>query len=163
VGNILKKFIILCLLLVIVSTIFSITRLDQLKLELKASDGLDKILILDELQRSYWKIYPAASLEYGVQALKLATSLNNTLQEAQQLQNIAESYKYMDNYERAIEFMLMSLKRARKAKNIELEIAAYYYLANYNNHIHKNVIAFEYAVLAVDLSEKHDNHPGLAL
>lgn len=157
-----KKIIILSLLLIVVTTLFSITRLDQLKLELEASSGLNRILILDELQRSYWKIYPAASLEFGVEALRLSTTLNNTIQQAKQLQNIAESYRHMDNYERAIEFMLMSLNKARKADNAELQIAAYYYLATYNNHIHKNVIAFEYAVLAIELSEEHDNHPGLA-
>lgn len=157
-----KKIIILIVLLLFAINIFSSTRLDQLKLELKTSDGLEKVLILDKLQRSYWKIYPQASLEFGVQALKIAARLNNNVQQAQQLQNIAESYKYLDDYEKAIEFMLLSLKKAIKANNLELQIAAYYYLATYNNHIAKNVLAFEYAVLALDLSKEHKNHPGLA-
>jgi len=158
----LRKLFLFVFLILLVINGYCLTRLDNLKLELVSATGLKQILILDELQRSYWKIYPQASLEYGIQALKLATEKKDMLQQTQQLQNIAVSYKYLDNYKEAIEYMLLSLISAENIKNIDLQIAALYNLAKYNNTIGKNVIAFEYAVQALDLSKMHKNHPGLA-
>ncbi len=157
-----KKSIFLLLFIILVINTYSVTRLDNLKLELKSATGLKRVLILDELQRSYWKIYPQASLEYGIKALRTSSDIKNRLQQSQQLQNIAESYKYLDNYKKAIEFMIMSLDKAKDINNLDLQIAAFYYLATYNNYIGKNVEAFRYAVQALDLSKEHKNHPGLA-
>jgi len=158
----LKRSIIFLLFFGIILNVYSVTRLDNLKLELISATGLKRVLILDELQRSYWKIYPQASLEFGIKALRTSTEINNTIQQAQQLQNIAESYRYLDNYNKAIEYMIMSLTKAKKIDNTNLQIAAFYYLATYNNYIGKNVVAFEYAVQALDFYKKHKNHPGLA-
>lgn len=156
-----RKLILSILILFVVNG-FCLTRLDNLKLELKSASGIKEILILDELQRSYWKIYPQASLEYGIKALKRSTQRIDKLQQAQQLQNIAISYKYLDNYKEAIEYMSLSLLTAKAINNVDLQISAFYNLALYNNTIRKNVIAFEYAVQALDLSKMHKNHPGLA-
>ena len=156
-----KLFLFVFLILLVING-YCLTRLDNLKLELGSATGLKQILILDELQRSYWKIYPQASLEYGIQALKLTTEKKDILQQTQQLQNIAVSYKYLDNYKEAIEYMSLSLISAKNINNIDLQISAFYNLAKYNNTIGKNVIAFQYAVQALDLSKMHKNHPGLA-
>ncbi|MEA2095685.1 MAG: tetratricopeptide repeat-containing diguanylate cyclase [Candidatus Cloacimonadota bacterium] len=157
-----KKLFLLLILILLIINGYCLTRLDNLKLELGSATGLKQILILDELQRSYWKIYPQASLEYGIKALKLTTQRKDILQQTQQLQNIAISYKYLDNYKEAIEYMSLSLISAQNINNIDLQISAFYNLAKYNNTIEKNVIAFEYAVQALDLSKMHKNHPGLA-
>ena len=157
-----KKSLLSFLLVFIIVQGFCLTRLDELKRDLDSSTGNKKILILDELQKSYWKIYPQASLEYGIVALKLATDRHDKLQQSQQLQNIAISYKYLDNYKKAIEFMTLSLDSAQKTSNINLQITALYNLAIYNNSIGKNVIAFEYAVQALNLSKKYKNYRGLA-
>ncbi len=141
---------------------FTATRLDKLKLDLDSATGKEKLLILDELQKSYWLIYPQASLEYGIIALKISTKNHNKLQQTQQLQNIAIAYKYLDNYKKAIEYMTLSFNSAKKINNLELQITALYNLATYNNMIGENVIAFEHAVQALDLSKKHKNHIGLA-
>lgn len=157
-----RKIILFLLLILITINGYSLTRLDNLKLELKSASGLQEILILDELQRSYWKIYPKASLKYGNKALSVSSKINNKLQQTQQMQNIGVSYSYLDKYDRAIEYMIMSLVSANVINNIDLQIDAYYYLATYNNIINKNVIAFEYAIQALDLSKAYKNHPGLA-
>ena len=157
-----KRSLFIALLIVLTINIYSVTRLDNLKLELNSAHGLKRVLILDELQRSYWKIYPQASLEFGIKALRTSSDIKNKLQQAQQLQNIAESYKYLDNYDKAIEFMSMSLDTAKEINNLDLQIAAFYYLATYHNYIGENVKAFKYAVQALDLSKEHKNHPGLA-
>lgn len=138
------------------------TILDQLKLDLDIATGKEKLLILDELQKSYWLIYPQASLEYGIVALKLSTENNYKLEQAQQLKNIGITYKHLGNYKKAIEYMTLSLKLAKKINNLELQIIALYNLATYNNVIGENVIAFEYAAKALNLSKKHKNHIGLA-
>lgn len=156
-----KLFLFLLLMLFFVQG-FCVTRLDKLKNELKSATGEKKILILDELQKSYWKIYPQASLEYGITSLKLSAENKDRLQQAQQLQNIAISYKYLENYDKAIEYMNLSLKSARRADNIELQITAFYYLAVFNNFLGNNVVAFEYAVKALDMSKQHKNYSGLA-
>ena len=137
-----RKIILFLLLILITINGYSLTRLDNLKLELKSASGLQEILILDELQRSYWKIYPKASLKYGNKALSVSSKINNKLQQTQQMQNIGVSYSYLDKYDRAIEYMIMSLVSANVINNIDLQIDAYYYLATYNNIINKNVIAF---------------------
>lgn len=149
-------------LILFVVNVYCLTRLDNLKLELKSASGDKEILILDELQRSYWKIYPQTSLEYGIKALKLTTENKDILEQTQQLQNIAVSYKYLDNYKKAIEYMSLSLTSANNINNLDLQISAFHNLAKYNNAIGKNVIAFEYAVQALDLCKMHNNHPGLA-
>lgn len=157
-----RKLFLFVLLILLVINGHSLTRLDELKLEMDSASGLKKILILDELQRSYWKIYPQASLKYGLQALKTSSEINNKLQHTQQLQNIGISYNYLKKYPEAIEFMALSLTSANNMNNTDLQIAAFYNLAKYNNTIGKNVIAFKYAVQALDLSKLHKNHPGLA-
>ena len=149
-------------LILFVVNVYCLTRLDNLKLELKSASGDKEILILDELQRSYWKIYPQTSLEYGIKALKLTTENKDILEQTHQLQNIAVSYKYLDNYKKAIEYMSLSLTSANNINNLDLQISAFHNLAKYNNAIGKNVIAFEYAVQALDLCKMHNNHPGLA-
>ncbi len=157
-----KKFILTLLLFLFIVQGFTATRLDKLKLDLDSATGKEKLLILDELQKSYWLIYPQASLEYGIIALKISTKNHNKLQQAQQLQNIAITYNYLDNYKKAIEYMTLSLNSAKKINNLELQITALYNLATYNNILGENVIAFEHAVQALDLSKKHKNHIGLA-
>ena len=157
-----KKFLLTLLLILFVVQGFCLTRLDKLKLDLNSVKGNNKILILDELQKSYWLIYPQASLEYGIIALKITAENNDKLLQTQQLQNIAISYKYLDNYKKAIEYMTLSLKLARKINNLEFQITSLYNLATYNNVIGENVIAFKHAVQALDLSKKHKNHIGLA-
>ena len=83
-----NKFYLLLLLFLLLVNAFCLTNLDQLKLDLRSASDDKKILILDELQKSYWKIYPQISLEYGIKALKLTTENNDKLQQAKQLQNI---------------------------------------------------------------------------
>ena len=157
-----RKISLFLLLIFFIINGYGLTRLDNLKMELKSATGLKEILILDELQRSYWKIYPQASLEYGIKALKTSSDIKNIFQKTQQLQNIGISYYNLDNYNEAIEFMNLSLQSAKDINNIDLQISAFYYLATYNNLIGENVIAFEYAVQALDLSKSHKSHPGLA-
>ncbi len=157
-----KKFNLLLLLFLLLVNVFGLTRLDQLKLDLESATGNNKFLILDELQKSYWKIYPQISLEYGIDALKITTDNNDKLQQAKQLQNIAITYKNLHNYKKAIEYMTLSLQTAKKIKNVELQIIALYSLARYNNALRENVIAFEYAVQALDLSRQNNNSRELA-
>ncbi len=157
-----KKLLLFLLMILVFAQGFSITVLDKLKLELKSAKGEKEILILNELQRSYWKIYPQASLEYGIRSLKLSAENEDRLQQAQQLQNIAISYKYLENYDKAIEYMTLSLKSARGINNIELQIIAMYNLATYNNLINNNVVAFEHAVKALNMSKKYKIYNGLA-
>ncbi len=157
-----KKLLLFLLLILVFTQGFSTTVLDKLKLELKSAKGEKEILILNELQKSYWKIYPQASLEYGIISLKLAAENEDRLQQAQQLQNIAISYKYLENYDKAIEYMTLSLKSARGINNIELQIIAMYNLATYNNLINNNVVAFEHAVKALNMSKRYKIYNGLA-
>ncbi len=156
-----KRLLILFLILLAVQG-YSITKLDQLNSELKSASGERQILILDELQKSYWDVYPQASLEYGIQALKLSAENNDKLIQTKQLQNIAISYKYLHNYKKAIEYMTLSLKSAKKIGNIELQIDAYYYLARFNNLIRNNVVAFDNANQALKLSKLYKNHIEMA-
>jgi len=158
----LKKFNLLLLLFLLLTNVFGLTRLDQLKLDLESATGNNKLLILDELQKSYWKIYPQISLEYGIDALKITTENGDKLQQAKQLQNIAITYKNLHNYKNAIEYMTLSLQTAKKIKNVDLQIVALYSLARYNNALRENVIAFEYAIQALDLSRQSNNHKELA-
>jgi len=157
----LKKLFIFLFISLLING-YCLTRLDNLKQELNSASGLKEVLILDELQRSYWKIYPKASLRYGHRALSVSSKIKNKLQQTQQMQNIGISYYYLDKYDEAIEYMIMSLVSANVISNVDLQISAYYYLATYNNIIRENVLAFEYAVQALDLSKMHKNHPGLA-
>ncbi|MCF7858140.1 MAG: diguanylate cyclase [Candidatus Cloacimonetes bacterium] len=157
-----KKYIILFLFAVIIVKVAALTRLDFLKQQLETASGLQEIVILDELQKAYWKIYPQASLEYGIQALKSSTNLKNELQKGKQLNNIAISYKHLEDYEKAIEYMTLCLRQVKKINDIELQINALYYLASFENALARNVKAFEYALEALDLSKKSKNHPGLA-
>ncbi|MDP8267628.1 MAG: diguanylate cyclase [Candidatus Tenebribacter davisii] len=157
-----KKLIFILLLLGLTFQAICLTRLDNLKLELKTAKGNKRLLILDELQKSYWKIYPQASLEFGVDALKMSTKSKNMLQQAQQLQNIAISYKHLGNYEKAFEYMNLSLRSAKKIDNYDLQIIALYRIAEYKNAIGHNSVAFDFAVQALDLSEKQENYKGLA-
>ncbi|MCK5762051.1 MAG: GGDEF domain-containing protein [Candidatus Izimaplasma sp.] len=157
-----KKLNLLLLLFLFLVNGFSLTRLDQLKLDLKSASGNNKILILDELQKSYWKIYPQVSLEYGIKALKITTENNDKLQQTKQLQNIAITYKNLHDYIKAIEYMTLSLNSAKKINNVDLQIVALYNLARYNNELRENVIAFEFAVQALDLSRQNNNYRELA-
>ena len=157
-----KKLLLPLLLFLLLVNVFGLTRLDQLKLDLESATGNNKLLILDELQKSYWKIYPQISLEYGIDALKITTENNDKLQQAKQLQNIAITYNNLHNFKKAIEYMTLSLQTAKKIKNVDLQIVALYSLARYNNALRENVNAFEYAVQALDLSRQNSNHKELA-
>jgi len=156
-----KKLVFLVFILLLVQG-YCITKLDQLSSELKSATGERQILILDELQKSYWDVYPQASLEYGIQALKLSAENDDKLIQTQQLKNIAISYKYLHNYKKAIEYMTLSLKSAKKIGNVDLQIDAYYHLAKFNNLIRNNVVAFDNANQALKLSTLYKNHKEMA-
>ena len=58
--------------------------------------------------------------------------------------------------------MTLSLKSAKRINNVDLQIVALHNLARFNNELRENVVAFEYAVEALDLSKKYHNDRELA-
>ncbi len=85
--------------------------------KLKDSCGLEKIILLNKLAIGYWYITPQKSIDYGMQALRLARELHHLEQEAISLRYIGAGYGIMGKYHKAIGYYSNSLKIETELSN----------------------------------------------
>ncbi len=156
------KKILLLLLVISFSTLSALTKLDSLRLELDKSKGKERISILDTIQKEYLEIYPKASLQYGIEALALSRQLNDRQSEVNELINIAHSYRNLEEYDTALQYLHKSLAKANQLDDkkiiieIQLDISKQY-ADNFNSSK-----AFQFAINANKLSEEIQFKEGIA-
>ncbi len=74
----LTLFLFLLIIAIIFPTkLFSISKIDSLEVRLINSTSMEKVIILNELSRSYIKISTTKAIDYGEEALDLAREIND--------------------------------------------------------------------------------------
>jgi PAS domain S-box-containing protein len=137
-----KSFLfLLIVLLVFCPHLFSQTRIDSLETSLSRFTGtyIEKIVLLNEISKSYWSVSPQKTIEYGKQALEISDELNYKKGLAHSLNNIGVGYYYLSDYNKALEYYLKSLKIQKEigdkkgiARSLNNIGNIYYYFGNYN-------------------------------
>ncbi|MBC8415458.1 MAG: hypothetical protein ISS80_07490 [Candidatus Cloacimonetes bacterium] len=79
-----KRSLIICLLIILVSGLPANTKIDSLETLLNKIVGKEKPHILNQLSTAYIRIDSEMSMECGFQALELAEKENNILEKAKE-------------------------------------------------------------------------------
>ncbi|MCK4662648.1 MAG: tetratricopeptide repeat protein, partial [Bacteroidales bacterium] len=163
-NKLLIKYLIFFVLILISYASFSDNQsnIDSLEKVLKTATKIDKVKVLNVLAEAYKDISPEKIIEYGKQALILSQKLDYKNGEVHALDNIGNGYSLINNYEKALENYLKSLKIKEKIFD-EIEIivtldnigAAYKNLSKYDK-------ALEYHLKSLKIKENICDEQGVS-
>ena len=106
-------------LLMLSINLFSQTKIDSLKNQLKIVNKNEKIDILNELSKLYYEISPQKTIEYGNQALELSQKSYYKKGGIRALRNIGVGNYYLSNYDIALEYYFKSLEISKEIEDKE--------------------------------------------
>ena len=86
------------------------TRQDQLKERLKVANANEKIVLYNQLARSYIYIDPQQTIDYAHKALRLSIEKNNKRGEAEAYTNLGLGYYFKSDYEQLLNNYKKSIK-----------------------------------------------------
>ena len=124
------KFILsACFSLVAIETVFAIqpekTERDRLIKDAGTTSGIEKILILDKISRTYWNSHPDSSLYYSSLALDEAFKDKGTKCLGEAYQSLGSAYLSSGNNEKAIENFKRSIEY-RSDDTMEIKVGHTY-------------------------------------
>ena len=91
--------------------------LNSLLTILPTSKKINRTPILNRIAEIYWVVNPDKTIEYGTEALKLATEFKDRNQEGLALINLCQGYLFNDIYDKALQYGLQSLKIRKEIGN----------------------------------------------
>ena len=109
-----KRLYILLLLLFIVNSLNSISRIDILEKKLKTVVAEEKIKTLNALSEEYRYIDPDKSIVYGNDALALAIKYKDNKQKCVAYDNIATANAILGDYEQSLKYYSFSLESVKE-------------------------------------------------
>jgi tetratricopeptide (TPR) repeat protein len=156
------KFFYFLIILILSINLFSETIIDSLESQLKITDNKEKVYILNELAKAYWRISPLKSVKYGGKSAELAIKLGDIKGEALAYNSIGVGYNYLGDYKKALEFHIKALKMRKKigdkkyiASSLTNLGLVYEKLSNYSK-------ALEYYLKSLKLNEEIGDKTGIA-
>ncbi len=127
--------------------------IDSLKSLLTKLEGKDKIRVLNELSREYWRNKPEQSIDYAEKAYELAIKTGDKKGESRAYQNKGVAHEYLGNYDLAIEYYKKGLDLAIKINDTEelgfafINLGIMYYNMEKHNkaleYLQKSLTAYE--------------------
>ena len=117
-----KRIYILLLLLFIVNSLNSTSRIDELETKLKIVVAEEKIKTLNALSEEYRYIDPDKSIIYGNKALALAIKFNDNKQKCIACDNIATANAILGDYEQSLKYYSFSLESAEQHGDVDVII-----------------------------------------
>ncbi|MCD4820418.1 MAG: tetratricopeptide repeat protein [Candidatus Cloacimonetes bacterium] len=156
-----KKIFSLIFIVFIIS-LYSQTQIDSLITQLKHSNNLEKIQILNELSYQLRKSDKKKSLEYALEALQLSRKINHKKNECISLKNIGNYYTLSRDYEKATEYYNLGLKISKKKHFYKSQADFLYNLAMIEKNNHNFEIALKHYYESLILYEKTKNTEKIA-
>ncbi|MBT3756088.1 MAG: tetratricopeptide repeat protein [Candidatus Cloacimonetes bacterium] len=120
-----KKYLLLLILIILSTKLFSISKIDSLEAVLNHVDGKERMTVLNKLSLLYIRINPEISYDCAAQALELAKKNNDEKGRAYALNNIGNYFRITYDYDEALEFYQQALDIYRKLK-LDRKIANVY-------------------------------------
>jgi signal transduction histidine kinase len=93
------------------------TKIDSLKIQLKGNQASNKIEILYQLSSLYLKISPDSAIKYANQGLILINNSNSSNRKLDFIYLLASSYKRLNNYKQALNYLQQSYQGYKALNN----------------------------------------------
>ena len=145
--NLRHKVFFILLLIPLISS--SQTNIDSLKNLLKKSSDIDRINILIDLSKAYKRISPEKTIEYALEAYRLAKIQDNELLIASSLGNAGDGEILLGHLDTAKSYYIKSYNLYNKLNNLEGLSEAYLDLGNiyfFNSQYDSAAIYYEKSI-----------------
>ncbi|MDA3812927.1 MAG: tetratricopeptide repeat protein [Candidatus Cloacimonetes bacterium] len=143
-------------MIVIFLSVFAQTaEIDSLKAKVEKATGREKIDAVNLLSKAYWGVDPSQTLKIGKETQKLASELNYKPAEAKAISNIGIGYYYMNEYEKALEYLERSLKIRRKIGRKEDIIEGLNNIGIVYGDMNEHTLALKYFLESMEIESEN--------
>ena len=157
-----KKYLQTIVVLLIVPLLLTAMRPDSTDASLDNPEDIRQIKILNDLSISYQNTEPQKALDLATEALNLSVIQKETLQEANSLYNISESYRAMGENNKSLKSMLEALEKYSTIENKEGIAKSSNSLGRLNRFFGDYSTALEYNMNALEIFTEIGNQEGIA-
>ena len=158
-----NKIYSLLIVIFVFSSLFSqTTELDSLKLNVDKAAGTDKVDAMNSLSKAFWSIDPEQTIIIGKETQKLAVELNYKPGNAKAISNIGVAYYYMNDFNKALEFLKSSLIIRREIGDKKEIIISLNNLGIIYEDINENELALKYYLESMEIESEIGNKEGIA-
>ncbi len=157
-----KRLVILLLLLFIMNSLNSTSRIDKLEKKLKTAVAEEKIKTLNALSIEYRYKDPHKSIVYGNDALTLAIKYKDNKQKCIAYDNIATANAILGRYEQSLKYYSFSLESAEQHGDVDAIINDLEKIADVYNNWKKYEEAIEYYNKLIKIFEFRKDKEGIA-
>lgn len=145
-----------CMALIVFGDVQSYSQDTIADVEAKLPDtqGLERLSLLYDLTEKYWTNDAQKSLQYGMEALELATSLDIPREIAIANKNLGITYYFTTDYEKSVEHSLAAIPLYEEAGELRGEAIAYNTLGLANDRWGRIQTSLQYYFKSLELREQ---------
>ncbi len=158
-----KYILIILLLFVLITSLYSKSKIEGLESKLKVVVAEEKIKVLNSLSKEYLFISPEQSINYGKQAAEVAIQFHDEKHEHEAYNNIANSYALLKDYKETIFYLEKALHKSEIIGDAEVILYDIYRIADVYSSSKNHTKSIEYYNKALKINEIMNNRGDVAL